>query len=155
MINRIPAAPRPPMGWNSWDCYGAGITEKDLLANAAYMAEYLRDYGWQYVVCDIQWYEPGAVDTDYNNFAPLCMDEYARLIPAENRFPSAAGGRGFAVIAEKIHEMGLKFGVHMLRGIPTGGSCRRADKMRRAREGRRGAVFRLPVEHRYVRRGRR
>ena len=118
MINRIPAAPTPPMGWNSWDCYGAGITEKDLLANAAYMAEHLKEYGWQYVVCDIQWYEPTAVDTDYHNFTPLCMDEYSRLLPAENRFPSAAGGRGFGPIAEQIHAMGLKFGVHLLRGIP-------------------------------------
>lgn len=106
------------MGWNSWDCYGAGITEKDLLGNAAYMAEHLKEYGWQYVVCDIQWYEPAAVDTDYNNFTPLCMDEYSRLIPAENRFPSAAGGKGFGPIAEQIHGMGLKFGVHLLRGIP-------------------------------------
>ena len=118
MINRKPAAPTPPMGWNSWDCYGAGVTEKDLLANAEYMAKYLKDYGWQYVVCDIQWYEPAAVDTDYNNFTPLCMDGFSRLIPAENRFPSAAGGKGFSVIAEKIHNMGLKFGVHLLRGIP-------------------------------------
>ena len=118
MIHRTPAAPTPPMGWNSWDCYGAGITEKDLLANAEYMAKNLKDYGWQYVVCDIQWYEPTAVDTDYNNFTPLCMDEYSRLLPAENRFPSAAGGKGFSVIAEKIHAMGLKFGVHLLRGIP-------------------------------------
>ena len=118
MLHRTPAAPTPPMGWNSWDCYGAGITEKDLLANAEYMAEHLKEYGWQYVVCDIQWYEPTAVDTDYNNFTPLCMDEYSRLLPAENRFPSAAGGKGFSVIAEKIHAMGLKFGVHLLRGIP-------------------------------------
>ncbi|MBQ6165541.1 MAG: glycoside hydrolase family 27 protein [Clostridia bacterium] len=118
MYHRRSAAPTPPMGWNSWDCYGAGITEKDLLANAEYMAAHLKEYGWQYVVCDIQWYEPTAVDTDYNNFAPLCMDEYSRLIPAPNRFPSAADGKGFAPIAEKIHAMGLKFGVHMLRGIP-------------------------------------
>ena len=118
MLHRPPAAPTPPMGWNSWDCYGAGITEKDLLANAAYLRDHLKEYGWQYVVCDIQWYEPRAVDTDYNNFTPLCMDEYSRLIPAENRFPSAAGGKGFSVIAEQIHAMGLKFGVHLLRGIP-------------------------------------
>ncbi|MBR1810319.1 MAG: glycoside hydrolase family 27 protein [Clostridia bacterium] len=118
MINRKPAAPTPPMGWNSWDCYGAAVDEAALLGNAAYIAAHLKDYGWEYVVCDIQWYEPTAIDTCYNNFAPLCMDAYARLIPAENRFPSAAGGKGFAVIAEKIHAMGLKFGIHIMRGIP-------------------------------------
>jgi hypothetical protein len=46
------------------------------------------------------------------------MDEYSRLIPGENRFPSSAGGRGFGPIAEKIHGMGLKFGIHIMRGIP-------------------------------------
>ena len=118
MINRKKAAPTPPMGWNSWDCYGAGVTEEILLRNAAFVQRHLKDYGWQYVVCDIQWYEPTAVDTRYHDFAPLCMDAWSRLIPAENRFPSSAGGKGFAPIAEKIHAMGLKFGIHILRGIP-------------------------------------
>ena len=108
----------PPMGWNSWDCYGAAVNEEQLLGNADYMAKHLKPYGFAYVVCDIQWYEPRAVGNDYNAFADLCMDEYARLIPAENRFPSAAGGKGFRPIADKIHAMGLKFGIHILRGIP-------------------------------------
>ena len=64
--NRL--AKTPPMGWNSWDCYGAAVNEEQLLGNAEYMAKYLKDYGWQYVVCDIQWYEPKAKDNDYNNF---------------------------------------------------------------------------------------
>ncbi|MGN0539623.1 MAG: glycoside hydrolase family 27 protein [Candidatus Fimenecus sp.] len=108
----------PPMGWNSWDCYGAAVTEEQLLGNAEYMAKNLKQYGWQYVVCDIQWYEPNARDNDYNNFTELCMDEYSRLIPAVNRFPSAANGVGFKAIADKIHAMGLKFGIHIMRGIP-------------------------------------
>ena len=108
----------PPMGFNTWDCYGAGVNEEQLLANAAYMRDNLKPYGWEYVVCDIQWYEPTADSCNYHYFADLCMDEYSRLIPAENRFPSAAGGRGFGPIAEKIHAMGLKFGIHILRGIP-------------------------------------
>lgn len=108
----------PPMGWNSWDCYGASVTEEELMANAEYMAQHLKQYGWEYVVCDIQWYEPGAVSTEYRDFVPLEMDEYSRLIPAVNRFPSAKDGRGFSTIAEKIHGMGLKFGIHMMRGIP-------------------------------------
>lgn len=108
----------PPMGWNSWDCYGASVTEEALLGNAQYMAEHMKDFGWEYVVCDIQWYEPKAKSTEYNNFYPLEMDEYSRLIPAVNRFPSSAGGRGFAPIAKDIHAMGLKFGIHIMRGIP-------------------------------------
>ena len=92
--------------------------EGQLLGNAEYMAKNLKQYGWQYVVCDIQWYEPKAKDNDYNNFTELCMDEYSRLVPAENRFPSSKNGAGFKIIADKIHEMGLKFGIHIMRGIP-------------------------------------
>ena len=109
---------KPPMGWNSWDCYGAGVTEDELLGNAEFMRDRLKQYGYQYVVCDIQWYEPAAKGNVYNNFADLCMDEYSRLIPAVNRFPSSANGAGFKPIADEIHSMGLKFGIHIMRGIP-------------------------------------
>ncbi len=108
----------PPMGWNSWDCYGAAVNEEQLLGNAEYMRDNLKAYGWEYVVCDIQWSEPKAKSTEYNPFTELCMDEYSRLIPAENRFPSSADGKGFKPIADKIHAMGLKFGIHIMRGIP-------------------------------------
>ncbi|MFI3214787.1 MAG: glycoside hydrolase family 27 protein [Eubacteriales bacterium] len=111
-------AKTPPMGWNSWDCFGASVTEEELMANAEYMRDNLKEFGWEYVVCDIQWYEPDANSTEYRNFVPLDMDEYSRLIPAVKRFPSAADGKGFSVIAEKMHDMGLKFGIHMMRGIP-------------------------------------
>lgn len=107
-----------PLGWNSWDCFGAGVTEDELKANADYMAKHLKDYGWEYVVCDIQWYEPNAKNNDYNNFTPLNMDEYGRLMPAENRFPSAKNGNGFKPIADYCHSLGLKFGIHIMRGIP-------------------------------------
>lgn len=107
-----------PMGWNSWDCYGAAVTEREVRQNAEYMAAHLKEHGWEYVVVDIQWYEPGATSHEYRPFADLCMDEYGRLIPAPNRFPSAAGGKGFAPLAEYIHSLGLKFGIHIMRGIP-------------------------------------
>lgn len=108
----------PPMGWNSWDCYGASVTEQELLRNADYMAEHLKKYGWEYIVCDIQWYEPLADSSCYRNFADLCIDEYGRCIPAANRFPSSADGKGFRPIADYIHAKGLKFGIHIMRGIP-------------------------------------
>ena len=118
MYNKNDVAKTPPMGWNSWDCFGAGVNEEQLMANAEYMRDNLKEYGWEYVVCDIQWSEPSAHSCHYKNFTELCMDEYSRLIPAENRFPSSKGGKGFSVIAEKIHAMGLKFGIHIMRGIP-------------------------------------
>lgn len=107
-----------PRGWNSWDCYGAAVTEKEVRQNAEFMAKHLKKYGWEYVVVDIQWYEPGATSHEYRPFADLTMDEYGRLLPAPNRFPSAADGKGFAPLAEYVHSLGLKFGIHIMRGIP-------------------------------------
>ncbi len=118
MSNKNSWAKRPPIGWNSWDCYGASITEEELLGNAKYIEENLKQYGYEYVVCDIQWYEPDANSTEYRDFAELEIDEYSRLIPSAKRFPSAKNGVGFKKIADKIHAMGLKFGIHMMRGIP-------------------------------------
>ena len=114
------AALTPPMGWNSWDCYAATVNEEQLLGNARYMAVHLKEYGWEYVVCDIQWSEPsaGTTESEYINFAPLTLDEYGRQQPAPNRFPSSIGGKGFGPIADIIHGMGLKFGIHIMRGIP-------------------------------------
>ena len=107
-----------PMGWNSWDCYGAAVTEDIIRQNADFMAKYLKKYGWEYIVVDIQWSAPNAKCHEYDPFTELCMDEYSRLIPAENRFPSSAGGKGFAPLAEYVHSLGLKFGIHIMRGIP-------------------------------------
>ncbi|MCC8016194.1 MAG: glycoside hydrolase family 27 protein [Clostridiales bacterium] len=111
-------AETPPMGWNSWDCFGAAVNEKQLKENADYMFCCLKEYGWEYIVCDIQWYEPKAKSNDYNNFTELNSDEFGRLTPAENRFPSAAHGVGFKKIADYCHSLGLKFGIHIMRGVP-------------------------------------
>ncbi len=109
---------KAPMGWNSWDCYGAAVTEEIVRKNADFMAKHLKQYGWEYVTVDIQWSNPTATNHEYQPFADLCMDEYSRLIPAENRFPSSVGGKGFAPLAEYVHSLGLKFGIHIMRGIP-------------------------------------
>ena len=108
----------PPMGWNSWDCYGAAVTEEIVRKNAEYMAKNLAAYGWEYVVVDIQWYQPTATSHEYVPFAPLTMDAYGRLTPAVNRFPSAKDGQGFKPLADYIHSLGLKFGIHIMRGLP-------------------------------------
>jgi hypothetical protein len=111
-------APTPPMGWNSWDSYGTTIKENEVKANSDAMASELKQYGWQYIVIDIQWYEPNAQAHGYRPNAQLSMDGNGRLVPATNRFPSAADGQGFKAIADYIHSKGLKFGIHILRGIP-------------------------------------
>lgn len=111
-------ASTPPMGWNSWDSYGTTVKEEQVKANADVLARDLASHGWQYVVVDIQWYEPSAEGHDYRPGARLSLDSYGRLIPAVNRFPSSAGGRGFKPLADYVHDKGLKFGIHIMRGIP-------------------------------------
>ena len=111
-------AQHPPMGWNSWDCYGAAVTEDIVRQNADYMAKHLKQYGWEYVVVDIQWYQPTALNHQYEAFSTLDMDEYGRLLPAVGRFPSAANGAGFKPLADYVHSLGLKFGIHIMRGMP-------------------------------------
>ncbi len=117
------ASRRAPMGWNSWDCYGTTVTEEEVLANARFMSEHLLAYGWDTIVVDIQWYEPGARAHGYNDNADLLLDPYGRQLPVPARFPSAAPGAdgvspGFTALADQIHALGLKFGVHIMRGIP-------------------------------------
>lgn len=111
-------AARPPMGWNSWDCYGTTVREDEVKANAEFMASRLGRYGWQYIVVDIQWSEPDAKAGGYRSNANLVMDDYGRLMPALNRFPSASNGLGFKPLGDYIHSLGLKFGIHIMRGIP-------------------------------------
>jgi len=111
-------APTPPMGWNSWDSFATTITESQVKAEADVMDARLKAHGWQYVVVDIQWYEPAATGYDYRKGATLSLDGWGRLQPAENRFPSASGGAGFRSLADYVHSRGLRFGIHLMRGIP-------------------------------------
>ncbi len=111
-------APKPPLGWNSWDCYGTAVTEEQVRANAEVMQKRLAAFGWRYVVVDIQWSGPNSKGHSYEPGAVLEMDSYGRLIPALNRFPSAKEGAGFRPLADYIHSLGLKFGIHIMRGIP-------------------------------------
>lgn len=112
-------AQTPPMGWNSWDCYGPTVTETEVKANADYMATHLKQSGWEYIVVDIRWFVENDKAGGYNQTDPrYVMDEYGRYLPAVNRFPSAANGVGFKALADYVHAKGLKFGIHIMRGIP-------------------------------------
>lgn len=115
-------AKTPPMGWNSYDYYDTTVTEQDIKANADYMAAHLKAHGWEYIVVDIEWYAHNAGSQrdvyQYIPFEEVEMDAYSRLLPDPARFPSAAGGAGFGPLAEYVHSLGLKFGIHIMRGIP-------------------------------------
>ena len=116
------ALKKPPMGWNSYDYYDTTVNEEQVKANADYMAERLKDHGWEYIVVDIEWYAYDVgTQRDKHQYIPFWeveMDEYSRLLPCPERFPSSVGGKGFAPLAEYVHNRGLKFGIHIMRGIP-------------------------------------
>ena len=116
----------PPMGWNSWDCYYSSVTEQEVMQNAQYLVDSdLVRYGWKYVVIDIRWYcnHPSLGGGNYNQRGDqgYVLDEYGRYLPSPTRFPSCMqDGKniGFKAIADKLHKMGLKFGIHIMRGVP-------------------------------------
>ncbi len=113
-------AEKPPMGWNSYMCFANDVTEEQVKANADYMAEHLKEFGWEYVVIDVDWYK--TFDSTEVRGGVASMDEYGRYIPDTTKFPSAKNGAGFKPLADYIHSKGLKFGLHIMRGIP-GRSC--------------------------------
>ena len=108
----------PPLGWNSWDSFGQAVTEDEVKANADFMAARLAKFGWRYIVVDIEWSEPQRLGPDYPVHSKSEVDGFGRFVPAELRFPSSSDGRGFKPLADYIHRKGLKFGVHIVRGIP-------------------------------------
>ena len=116
----------PPMGWNSWDCYYSSVTENEVMQNAHYIVDNgLPDYGWEYVVIDIRWYcnHPSLGGGWYNQRGDqdYVIDEYGRYLPSPSRFPSCmvnGKNEGFKAIADSLHHMGLKFGIHLMRGVP-------------------------------------
>jgi alpha-galactosidase len=119
----------PPMGWNSYNCFGSAVHEDEVKANADYIAKNLKQYGWQYVVVDFLWSYDNPPGSNIGNpfqknlqdgsYIPwLTMDQWGRLLPQPTKFPSAFGGKGFGPLAAYIHSLGLKFGVHVMRGIP-------------------------------------
>ena len=113
-----PLAPTPPMGWNSWDAFGESVKESDIRATAEWMAKNLRQFGWQYVVVDSGWYVKNHAAGYNAKEAEFSLDGFGRYTPAVNTIPSAVGDKGFRPLADYVHRLGLKFGVHILRGIP-------------------------------------
>ncbi|HEY4395726.1 MAG TPA: hypothetical protein VGP64_16765, partial [Polyangia bacterium] len=99
--------PTPPMGWNSYDAYGASIKESEVVAQAQALKATLQPFGWNTVVIDYRWYDPE--DT---------LDSNGRYLPSSSKYPSATGTNGLKSVAAQVHALGLGFGIHIMRGIP-------------------------------------
>jgi hypothetical protein len=108
------SAATPPMGWNSWDSYGTTVNEAQVKANADWMAKNLKAFGWQYIVVDMEWFVTNPIPEGNSKDFKYSLDANGRYTPPVNRFPSA-GDAGFKPLADYVHSLGLKFGIHILR----------------------------------------
>ena len=115
--SRVIAA-TPPMGWNSWDSYGRTLNEESIKANALWLARNLKRFGWEYVVVDEGWYLSNLDARGDARQARFQMDQFGRYVPVPARFPSAGKNLSFRPLADYLHSLGLKFGLHIIRGIP-------------------------------------
>lgn len=114
-LHRLP--PRPPMGWNSYDSFGCFINEKRALENLAVFVERLKPHGYEYFVIDAGWFRQypleGREFPNKEGAFTVLHDEFGRCVPADCFFPN-----GLAPLADACHAAGVKFGIHMMRGIP-------------------------------------
>ncbi|HEU5342483.1 glycoside hydrolase family 27 protein [Edaphobacter sp.] len=110
-------APTPPMGWNSWDSYGLTVTERQFRDNVEVLDKKLKPFGWNYAVIDEGWFMENPQDRPHPERLRMDVDRYGRYIPVPARFPSAQD-RSFKGLADWVHSMGMKFGIHIVRGIP-------------------------------------
>lgn len=97
----------PPRGWNSYDSFGPSVTEQEMVDVATAMKQHLLPFGWNTAVIDYRWYEPGQP-----------IDSNGRYLPATSKYPGATGSNGFKPLADRIHALGLNFGIHIMRGVP-------------------------------------
>ncbi|PHT34536.1 hypothetical protein CQW23_26336 [Capsicum baccatum] len=107
----------PPRGWNSYDSFCWTISEEEFLKNAELVAQRLKPYGYQYVVVDFLWYRKKIMGAYTDSYGYDVFDEWGRMLPDPGRWPSSQGGKGFSEVAQKVHSMGLKFGIHVMRGL--------------------------------------
>ena len=107
----------PPRGWNSYDSFCWIISEQDFLQSADIVAKRLLPHGYEYVVVDYLWYRKKVKDAHIDSEGMDLIDEWGRMVPDPDRWPSSKGGKGFTEVANKVHDMGLKFGIHVMKGI--------------------------------------
>nr|XP_011466314.1 PREDICTED: alpha-galactosidase-like [Fragaria vesca subsp. vesca] len=112
-------ASTPPRGWNSYNAISWTITEKEFLQNAEIISKKLLPHGYEYVVVDHLWYRRNVTGASADNLGFDVIDEWGRPMPDPDRWPSSKGGKGFTEMADRIHKMGLKFGINVMRGINT------------------------------------
>lgn len=114
----VELAQTPPMGWNSFNSYGVYLHEEAAMANLEAFAKKLKPHGYEYFVIDAGWFgefklKEGTIYPAEKHAVKLNINEYGLLQPSKTYFPN-----GLQPIIDRCHELGLKFGIHLMRGIP-------------------------------------
>ena len=91
----------PPMGWNSWNCWGLSVSDKKVRQSAdAMKSAGLIDHGWSYVNIDDGWED--------------AHDKKGNIL-ANVKFPNMPALCGY------VHSLGLKIGIYSSPGPKTCG----------------------------------
>ena len=92
----------PPMGWNSWNCWGLEVSQEKVMASArALISSGLADYGYCYINIDDAWQAPK-------------RGADGKLEP-NDRFPDITG------LGDWLHKKGLRLGIYSSPGASTCG----------------------------------
>ena len=108
----------PPMGWNSFDSYGVYLHDAAALANLEAFAKKLKPHGYDYFIIDAGWFgefklQEGTMYPAEKHAVAVNIDEFGLLQPSKTYFPD-----GLQPIIDRCHALGIKFGIHLMRGIP-------------------------------------
>ncbi len=120
-IAKTVLAQTPPLGYNSYDSYNVNAYEAVMLKEIDAFIEKFAPVGYEYFVIDNGWFSTPK-STQFEGY--LCptagsgpqevvVDEYGIVTPSQLFFPN-----GLKPMVDKLHAKGLKFGVHLMRGIP-------------------------------------
>lgn len=91
----------PPMGWNSWNCWGLSVDDEKVRDAARMMNDKLHAHGWTYVNIDDGWEAKERTKQGE--------------ILSNEKFPN------FKALTDYIHSLGLKFGIYSSPGHITCG----------------------------------
>ena len=101
--------------------FGDAVTEAEVLANAAWLKEHLQPLGWDTVVVDFRWYDSKADGIRVQNPEGVTIDAIWPVHSADESFSLRRRRRTASTRSPtRLHAMGLKFGIHIMRGIPRG-----------------------------------
>lgn len=98
----------PPMGWNSWNCWGLIVDENKILASARVFKEKgLLDHGWTYINIDDGW--------------EIIGDSTLPKRDAQGNILTSEKFKDMKALGDSIHALGMKFGIYTSPGPLTCG----------------------------------